>query len=149
MTVWPDLSGRIVEGIHVLPVRVYYEDTDFTGIVYHGAYVQFFERGRSDFLRNAGVHHSELKLGVDGKSLAFAVRKMSLDFLKTATIDDVLEVQTRLIEQKGARISLHQQIIRGDEVLVSADVVVAVITADGRPVRLPAHLSQRLNEACQ
>ncbi|MBD8876869.1 tol-pal system-associated acyl-CoA thioesterase [Labrenzia polysiphoniae] len=144
VTTWPDLSGRIMDGKHLLPVRVYYEDTDFTGIVYHGAYVQFFERGRSDFLRLANIHHSELKAGVDGASLAFAVRKMNIEFFKPATIDDVLEVRTVLEEQKGARIALRQEILREGTLLVSADVLVAVITEDGRPTRLPLHLAQRL-----
>ncbi len=147
MTDWPDLSGRLVDGGHVLPVRVYYEDTDFTGIVYHGAYVRFFERGRSDFLRLAGIHHSELKTGVDGVSLAFAVRDMAISFVRPATIDDTLEVHTVLSEQKGARIRLDQTILRSGEVLVRADVVVAVITADGKPTRLPPHLASRLQAA--
>lgn len=144
MTTWSDLAGRLLEGAHVLPVRVYYEDTDFSGIVYHGAYVRFFERGRSDLLRLAGVHHRELKDGISGVSLAFAVRKMDLEFLKPATIDDLLEVKTSLIEHKGARISLRQNILREGVLLVSANVTVAVITADGRPTRLPKLLSDRL-----
>ncbi|WP_417678420.1 tol-pal system-associated acyl-CoA thioesterase [Roseibium sp.] len=144
MTTWPDLAGRLDDGVHVLPVRVYYEDTDFTGIVYHGAFVRFFERGRSDFLRLAGIHHAQLKAGETGQSLAFAVRTMNMDFRKPATIDDVLEVRTRLSELKGARIVLDQEICRGEDLLVAAHVVVAVITADGKPTRLPADLARRL-----
>jgi acyl-CoA thioester hydrolase len=147
VTDWPDLAGRLTDEAHVLPVRVYYEDTDFTGIVYHGAYVRFFERGRSDFLRLCGIHHAELKSGTSGQALAFAVRSMSLEFLKPATIDDLLEVRTRLIEQKGARIRLEQSIHRGGDLLVSAMVQVAVITADGRPTRLPEKLAGRLSGA--
>ena len=146
MTTWSDLSGRLLEGAHVLPVRVYYEDTDFSGIVYHGAYVRFFERGRSDLLRLAGIHHRELKDGVSGVSLAFAVRKMDLEFLKPATIDDLLEVKTSLLEHKGARIALRQTIFRDDVLLVSAHVTVAVITSEGKPTRLPKPLSDRLAE---
>ncbi|WP_417667649.1 YbgC/FadM family acyl-CoA thioesterase [Roseibium sp.] len=144
MTDWPDLSGRMQDGEHVLPVRVYYEDTDFTGIVYHGAYVTFFERGRSDFLRLAGIHHAELKAGEEGQSLAFAVRRMGLEFHRPATIDDLLEVRTELIAQRGARIELRQRVFRAGELLVVADVMVAVITADGRPTRLPAIYQSRL-----
>ena len=143
-TEWPDLAGRLEQGQHVLPVRVYYEDTDFTGIVYHGAYVRFFERGRSDFLRLCGIHHRELH-GRDGApGLAFAVRAMALDFKKPARIDDVLDVRTRLIDHKGARISLEQRILRGEDLLVGASVTVAVITLDGRPTRLPEDLAQKL-----
>ncbi|WP_417687019.1 tol-pal system-associated acyl-CoA thioesterase [Roseibium sp.] len=149
MTDWPDLSGRMTDGEHVLPVRVYYEDTDFTGIVYHGSYVRFFERGRSDFLRLAGIHHAQLKAGNDGSSLAFAVRRMGLEFHRPATIDDLLEVRTRLVSQRGARIELLQTIARQGELLVEADVMVAVITADGRPTRLPAVHQDRLAGLCR
>ena len=144
MSDWPDLAGRLEEGGHVLPVRVYYEDTDFTGIVYHGAYVRFFERARSDFLRLMGIHHFEMADGTHGARLAFAVRSMTLDFRKPARIDDVLQVHSSLAEYKGARIRLDQLIHRGDELLVSAAVTVAVITAEGRPTRLPPVLSEKL-----
>ncbi|MCX2725396.1 tol-pal system-associated acyl-CoA thioesterase [Roseibium salinum] len=144
MTDWPDLAGRLEEGGHVLPVRVYYEDTDFTGIVYHGAYVRFFERARSDFLRLLGIHHKELADGTHGAALAFAVRSMTLDFQRSARIDDILEVHTSLSEHKGARVKLDQLIYRGGELLVSAAVTVAVITAEGRPIRLPQPLAERL-----
>ncbi|GAA0776658.1 tol-pal system-associated acyl-CoA thioesterase [Roseibium denhamense] len=144
MTDWPDLAGRLEDGGHVLPVRVYYEDTDFTGIVYHGAYVRFFERARSDFLRLVGIHHAELANGVNGVALAFAVKSMSLDFQKPARIDDVLEVHTSLAEFKGARIRLDQLIYREGQLLVSAAVTVAVINTDGKPSRLPAQLAEKL-----
>ena len=86
---WPDLAGRLVPGGHVLPVRVYFEDTDFSGVVYHGSYIRFMERGRSDFLRLLGVGHHALDSGEHGESLAFAVRKLVVDFLKPARIDDL------------------------------------------------------------
>lgn len=144
MTDWPDLAGRLTEDGHVLPVRVYYEDTDFTGVVYHGAYVKFFERGRSDFLRLCGIHHKDLQDGIHGQELAFAVRRMTMDFRRPARVDDVLEVQTVLREQKGARVELRQTVLRNEQVLVCADVTVAVITLDGRPARLPAQLAAQL-----
>lgn len=144
MSDWPDLAGRLEDGGHVLPVRVYYEDTDFTGIVYHGAYVRFFERARSDFLRLIGIHHREMAEGTHGVSLAFAVKTMTLDFQKPARIDDVLEVHTSLAEYKGARIRLDQLIYRGEELLISAAVTVAIITSQGRPTRLPQVLSEKL-----
>ncbi|WP_421979770.1 tol-pal system-associated acyl-CoA thioesterase [Roseibium sp.] len=141
---WPDLSGRLEDGGHVLPVRVYYEDTDFTGIVYHGAYVRFFERARSDFLRLIGIHHKALADGRYGAQLAFAVRGMTIDFQKPARIDDTLEIHTSLSEYRGARIKLDQLAYRGEELLVSAAVTVAVITSEGRPTRLPVSLSEKL-----
>jgi len=146
MTDWPDLAGQLTDGGHVLPVRVYYEDTDFTGVVYHGAYVKFFERGRSDFLRLCGIHHKDLQDGVHGQGLAFAVRRMNVEFERPARVDDILEVHTELKDQKGARIELRQTILRDGTSLVSADVTVAVITLEGRPARLPKELAVRLKQ---
>jgi len=144
---WPDLAGRLENSTHILPVRVYYEDTDFTGIVYHGSYVRFFERGRSDMLRMIGIHHAELQEGgADGRSLAFAVRGMTLDFARPATIDDVLTVRTQLLSARGAKIELQQEIWREDEKLVSANVTVAVITSEGRPTRLTERMRESLGK---
>jgi acyl-CoA thioester hydrolase len=140
---WPDLAGRLVDGGHVLPVRVYYEDTDFSGVVYHASYLRFFERGRTDFLRLLGVGHTAMAAGAFGAARAFAVRAMTLDFRRPATIDDVLEVTTRRAELTGARIVLDQTIARAGEVLVTATVTVAVIDGDGRPCRLPAAIRER------
>ena len=91
---WPDLAGRLIPGGHVLPVRVYFEDTDFSGVVYHGAYIRYMERGRSDYLRKLGVGHDALDRGEHGEPLAFAVRRIAVEFLRPARIDDVLEVET-------------------------------------------------------
>jgi acyl-CoA thioester hydrolase len=134
---WPDLAGRLIPGGHVLPVRVYFEDTDFSGVVYHGAYIRFMERGRSDYLRRLGVGHDALDRGEHGEPLAFAVRRITVDYLKPARIDDVLEVETRSGELGGARIVLAQTVRRGDEVLVTAEVTVVMINAAGQARRLP------------
>ncbi|MDX5595420.1 tol-pal system-associated acyl-CoA thioesterase [Pseudovibrio sp. SPO723] len=141
---WPDLAGRLSGAGHVLPVRVYYEDTDFTGVVYHAAYLKFIERGRSDFLRVCDIHHNELEDGKHGEALAFAVRHMDINFLRPARIDDVLEVVTRLESLKGARLVLHQEVTRGEETLFTATVTVAVIQPGGGPRRMPKHLAERL-----
>ncbi|MAA98792.1 MAG: tol-pal system-associated acyl-CoA thioesterase [Stappia sp.] len=141
---WPDLAGRLTDDGHVLPVRIYYEDTDFSGVVYHAAYLKFAERGRSDFLRLCGIHHAALEAGEHGESLAFAVRHMELDFHAPARIDDLLEVETRLREARGARLVLDQSIRRGGTLLFHASVTVVVISAQGRPRRLPAGLAERL-----
>jgi len=118
---------------HRLPVRVYYEDTDFTGLVYHGSYVRFFERGRSDFLRAAGVGHAEL---MDGPSpLAFVVAEMDLRWLKPARIDDALTVRTLYERIQGPRLIIEQRITRGDETLCAARVTAVCIHPDGRPRR--------------
>ena len=115
-------------------VRVYYEDTDFSGNVYHAAYLKFFERARTEFLRDHGVHHSELA----GQGVAFAVRSMRLEFEAAAHIDDLLSVLTEPVAATGARLSLKQSIWRGETRLVTAELVVVAINAAGRPTQLPA-----------
>ena len=127
---------------HRLPVRVYYEDTDFTGLVYHANYLRFFERGRSDFLRVAGVGHAELLEAQP--PLAFVVAEMTVKFLKPARIDDALTVRTRYEAIKGPRLIIEQAITRGDEVLCTAAVVAVCIHLDGRPRRPTAALIDKL-----
>ena len=117
---------------HRIEVRVYYEDTDFSGAVYHAAYLHFFERGRTEFLRSEGIHHSEL--AKDG--IAFAVRSMEIDFPRAARIDDLLVVDTAVVEVSGARLTLDQSIERGDELIARAKVVVVAVR-DGKATRLP------------
>jgi acyl-CoA thioester hydrolase len=118
---------------HRHEVRVYYEDTDFSGNVYHAAYLHFFERGRTEFLRANGIHHSEL--AKDG--IAFAVKSMSVDFERAAHIDDLLVVDTSITAISGARLVLDQSIERGDELIARAEVLVVAIKAGGRAARLP------------
>ncbi len=124
------------EGVHAHEVRVYYEDTDFSGNVYHAAYVKFLERGRTEWLRALGVHHAELMR----QGLAFAVRHMQIDFSRAAHIDEALTVTTRAVEATGARVVLDQAVTRDGEVLVGATVTVVAITSEGRATRLPATL---------
>jgi acyl-CoA thioester hydrolase len=127
------LAGTLTESGHELLQRVYFEDTDFSGRVYHARYLHFMERGRSDYLRLLGFHHS----GLAADGLAFAVRRMEIDFLRPAGIDDVLAVRTRPSQVTGARIVLEQRILRGDELLVSAEVSIALVGRTGRAMRLP------------
>ena len=130
-------AGRFEGREHRLPIRVYYEDTDFTGLVYHGTYVRYFERGRSDALRLMGVGHAEL---LDGdEPMAFVISTMSLTFLKPARIDDALVVRTRYRAIKGPRLLISQSIVRGDDALCRAEVEAVCIHMDGRP-RRPARL---------
>ena len=128
-------------------MRVYYEDTDFTGIVYHGAYVRFFERGRSDFLRLIGVHHAEL--AAMEPPLAFAITKLNLRYMRPARIDDALYVRTTWERMRGARLDSHQRIERATtggsfELIAEADVFAASITMDGRPRRPPPEVVEKL-----
>lgn len=135
-------SGRLEGREHVLAVRVYYEDTDFTGVVYHANYLRYFERGRSDFLRVAGVAHAEL-LAAD-PPLAFAVNHIALDFVRAARIDDALLVRTTYDAIKGPRLLISQTILRDGTEIARAAVQACVIGLDGRPRRPPALLLQRL-----
>ncbi|MGD2132488.1 MAG: tol-pal system-associated acyl-CoA thioesterase [Maricaulaceae bacterium] len=135
-------SGRIVAGTHVFPVRVYYEDTDFSGLVYHARHLQFLERGRSEFLRCAGLSHSALLTRDD--PLVLAVRRMALDFARAARIDDALEVRSRLVGLKGARFEMEQEIRREGVRLLGAEVEVACLDGTGRPRRVPEDLAVML-----
>lgn len=130
--------GRFDGRAHILPVRVYYEDTDFTGVVYHANYVRYFERGRSDFLRLAGVSHNALADRDD--PAAFVVTRMEIDFRRPARIDDALRVVTTYDAVKGPRLLISQTILRGDELLCQAEVTAACITLDGRPRKPPPGL---------
>jgi acyl-CoA thioester hydrolase len=132
-------SPGVFEGTeHVLPVRVYYEDTDLTGVVYHANYARFFERGRSDFLRLAGVDHASLLARDD--PAAFAVTRMTIEFRQAARIDDALEVRTRFAHRRAARLHVSQRILRGGSLIASAEVEVVCIGPDGRVRRPPADL---------
>jgi len=126
-------AGRFEGRDHLLPVRVYYEDTDFTGLVYHANYVRYCERGRSDFLRLVGIGHAQL-LDQDSP-MAFVIAELGLTFLKPARIDDALVVRTRYQRIKGPRLFISQTVERGTEVLCQAEVVAVCIHLDGRPRR--------------
>ncbi|MCG8563406.1 MAG: YbgC/FadM family acyl-CoA thioesterase [Hyphomicrobiales bacterium] len=134
---WPGLAGRIEGERHLLPVRIYFEDTDFTGLVYHASFLRFCERGRSDFVRLLGISHQDLLAGKeDGEPAVFVVRHMEIDFLKPARIDDVIEVVTECAEIGGATLTLKQEVVRGGQVLVCASVKVVLISRSGKPLRV-------------
>ncbi len=142
---WPDLAGRIDGRRHILPVRVYFEDTDFSGFVYHTSYLRWCERGRSDLLRLLGVHHLDLiSVGTEASPAAFVVRRLDVDYLRPARIDDVLEVFTECAEAGGAHLTLAQEIRRGETALCRVIVKVVLISLSGRPLRLPAVITERL-----
>ena len=147
---WPDLAGRIVSDAngrrHILPVRFYFEDTDFSGLVYHGSYIRWCERGRSDFLRLLGNDHRALIGGAEGQEpAAFVVRRMALEFLKPARIDEVLEVTTRAKETTAATLTLDQRISRDGVELFTAEVMVVLISASGKPLRLSSAIRTALH----
>lgn len=135
-------AGRFDGRTHILPVRIYYEDTDFTGVVYHANYLRYFERARSDFLRLAGVHHNVLLDAAD--PIAFAVNRINLEFLKPARIDDALVVKSHFDTMQGPRIFISQHIERGEDVLVKAALEVCCISLAGRPRKPPQVLRTQL-----
>jgi acyl-CoA thioester hydrolase len=134
--------GAIEGREHRLAVRVYYEDTDFTGVVYHAGYLRFFERGRTEFLRTVGIGHAEL-LAAE-QPLAFVVAHMDIDFVRPAGIDDALDVATAYDAIKGPRVFISQAIRRGGELIAAARVTVACIGLDRRPKKPPPMLRARL-----
>jgi acyl-CoA thioester hydrolase len=138
---FPHLDGEIRDGAHHMQVRVYYEDTDFSGIVYHANYLRFMERGRTNHLRLLGAEQHALFAQAEREApgFAFVVRSMQIDYLKPARMDDVLDIVTWPVAVKGASITLAQEVRRGEEVLVKAEVRVAFIS-EGRPHPIPKTL---------
>jgi acyl-CoA thioester hydrolase len=128
---------------HVLPVRIYYEDTDFTGMVYHANYLRYFERGRSDFFRIAGISHTELLN--QAEPTAFTLVRIELDYKRAARVDDALLVRTTYDAVKGARLMVSQRITRGDELLATARVEAVCIDLRGRAKKPPKAMVERLS----
>lgn len=135
------LDGAIRDGKHHMQIRVYYEDTDFSGLVYHANYLRFMERGRSNYLRLLGADQRALfaEAETEAPGFAFVVRSMHLDFLKPAHMDDLLDIVTRPLDVRGASITLHQEVRRGSVVLLEATVKVAFIS-EGRAKPIPKPL---------
>jgi acyl-CoA thioester hydrolase len=136
---WADLSGRLSESGHILPIRVYFEDTDFSGFVYHTSYLRWCERARSDYLRLLGISHNALQDGAFvGEPCFFALRRLHAEFLKAARIDDVLEVHTFPAELTKASIVLRQTIERDGQPVFRVEVQCVLLSMSGRLLRLPA-----------
>lgn len=134
---WPDLAGRLEDSQHRLAVRVYFEDTDFTGLVYHASYLRWCERGRSDFVRLLGIHHDDLMSPQDGSEpCAFVVRRLEIDYFRPAKIDEILEIVTNCTHIGGAYLQLEQKVMRGKTCLAKVDVRVVLVSVSGKPMRL-------------
>ena len=121
---------------HEFSIRVYYEDTDFSGVVYHASYLRFMERGRTEMLRARGIEQAGLTFG-------FAVRAMQIDYLKPARMDDLLTIETKVSKMGGASLDMEQRVLRGAEVLVTATVRIACL-AEGKAARLPQQVRAKL-----
>jgi len=137
-------SGILHTNSHTLVERVYFEHTDFSGVVYHARYLDFLEHGRSDYVRLLGVHHRELSNGLYGESLAFAVHRIEIDFKGAAKIDDILTIETERGTLKGPKLIFNQRIKRDGKLLLQAHVQVVLVNADGKPRRYPKQLLSRL-----
>ena len=136
------LAGEIIDGVHHLIQRVYDEDTDFSDAVYNARYLHFMERARTDYLRCLGVEQSNLFASSD-EGLAFMVHRMEIDFKAPARMDDIVTVSTRTEKAGGAKMILEQEIRRGDQLLIAAKVIIAVVNRHGRPRRLPEDLARQ------
>jgi acyl-CoA thioester hydrolase len=135
-------TGQFCGREHVMPLRVYYEDTDYSGIVYHANYVRFLERGRTEFIRSIGASHTSL-LQMD-KPVTFVVSGLRMKFVRPAKVDDSLEVFTAMQWVRGARIFSRQSIFRGNDLILEAAVENVCVSMEGRPRRLPTWMMHRL-----
>jgi acyl-CoA thioester hydrolase len=143
------LDGEIRDGRHCQAVRVYYEDTDFSGVVYHASYLRFMERGRTNYLRLIGADHRVLfeQAEKEAPGFSFVVRHMGIDFKKPAYMDDVLSIVTTPEEVKGASVTLNQKVMRGEELLVEAHVQVAFISGGrARPIPKPLRVAMKADQ---
>ncbi len=143
------LDGELKDGRHTQVVRVYYEDTDFTGIVYHANYLRYMERGRTNYLRLIGADHRLLfeQTEAEAPGFAFVVRAMSIDFIKPARMDDILHVVSDPVEVKGASVTIRQKVLRGEELLVEAQVKVAFISGGrAKPIPKPLRIAMKADQ---
>lgn len=129
---------------HVLPIRVYYEDTDAQGVVYHANYLRFAERGRSEWLRELGTNHERL---LDEHGIVFAARRCVIDYLAPARLDDLIEVRSTALEIGRTRLVMDQRILRGGEEIARIEVALVCVGRDGRAVRIPTGLRQAIAAA--
>ncbi|MBS0525533.1 MAG: tol-pal system-associated acyl-CoA thioesterase [Proteobacteria bacterium] len=128
-------------GRHILPLRIYYEDTDAQGIVYYANWLRFLERGRTELLRMLGLEHSAVR---DQIGINWVVRRCTIDYLKPARLDETVDIVTACGEIRGASLDMIQEARRGEVVLVRAELLVACMAESGRPARLPSQARSAL-----
>ncbi len=134
--------GRFEDGVHILPLRIYYEDTDLSGVVYHANYLRYMERGRSEYFRSAGI--TRLAMLDDAEPTAWTLRKVEIEYLRPARVDDLIEVHTVCISVSGARMHADQKIYCGGALLTRGRVEACIITLSGKPRRIPEDMRMRL-----
>jgi acyl-CoA thioester hydrolase len=140
----PELAGagRFDGKVHILRIRIYYEDTDLSGIVYHANYLRYMERGRSEFFRSAGI--ARLAMLEQPEATAWSLRRVSLEYIRPARLDDLIEVHTRAISLTGARMGAEQRIYCRETLLTDGVVEACIITLDGKPRRIPGEIRAKL-----
>ena len=136
-------EGRFEGGTHILPIRIYYEDTDLSGVVYHANYLRFMERGRSEFFRCAGI--TKLAMLDGDEPSAWTLRRISIEFSRPARLDDLIVVHTRATALSGARMNADQKIFCGGRLLVQGTVEACIMTLDGKPRRIPPGVREKLS----
>jgi acyl-CoA thioester hydrolase len=136
-------AGRFEGKTHILPVRMYYADTDLSGVVYHANYLAYMERGRSEFFRYAGI--MRLAQLEEPEPTAWTLRKVELEYLRPARVDDLIEVHTRLTHLSGARMNAHQDIHLNGAVLTRGRIEACIITLSGKPRRIPQDMRDKLS----
>jgi len=130
------VEGRFDGVEHRFPVRVYFEDTDLSGVVYHANYLRYMERARSDMLRLAGIDQRAVQEAGEG---AYAVTDLAIRYRRPARLDDALVVVTRLKKVRAASVDIHQRVMLGAEILSEAEVTAALVGVSGKPKRQPKH----------
>lgn len=136
-----NVLGHFEERTHFYPLHIFYEDTDFSGVVYHANYLRFLERARSSFLNLLGITHADLW---ENHSMAFTIRKIAVEYISPARVDDHLVIRTSYDSLKGARLLITQSCYREDTLIVKANIEAACITATGKPIRSPDFLKSEL-----
>ena len=133
--------GHFEGKMHILPIRVYYEDTDLSGVVYHANYLRYMERGRTEFFRAVGIKLAALE---DAQPTAWTLRKVQLEYFRPARLEDQLEVRTLCSAVTGARMTAEQKIYAGDTLLTRGTVEACIITLSGKPRRIPEDVRDKL-----
>ena len=139
-------TGRFLSAVHHFPLRIYFEDTDLSGLVYHANYLRYMERARSDMLRIAGI---DQRSEHEGGSGVYAVTDLAIRYRRPARLDDDLMVVSRVVDVRAASCAIHQSVMRGDEELTDATITVAWLTPQGRPQRQPKAWTDIYTRLCQ
>jgi acyl-CoA thioester hydrolase len=138
----PTGAGRFEGKVHVLPIRIYYEDTDLSGMVYHANYLRYMERGRSEFFRCAGI--TRLAMLEEPEPIVWTLRQIWLEYNRPARVDDLSELHTRATSLTGARMTAEQTVCCGSQLLAHGGVEACMVTLAGRPRRIPPDIREKL-----